>query len=42
MPIKYNVIERGEPGVTGGGTKMVCHCKSSDGEVSIDDIVKAD
>ncbi|MCT3761633.1 HU family DNA-binding protein [Elizabethkingia anophelis] len=40
MPIKYNVIERGEPGVTGGGTKKWYAIVSTDGEVSIDDIVK--
>ena len=41
MAIKYNVVERGEPGVTGGGTKKWYATVKSDGEVSIDDLTKA-
>lgn len=40
MSIKYTVIERGEPGVTGGGTKRWYAQVKTDGEMSIDDLVK--
>lgn len=40
MPIKYTVIERGEPGVTGGGTKRWYAQVKTEGEMSIDDLVK--
>lgn len=39
MAIKYNVIERGEPGVTGGGTKKWYANAVTDGEMKIDDLV---
>lgn len=40
MPIKYSVIERGEPGVVGGGIKKWYAVVSNDGELSVDDLVK--
>ncbi|NML56139.1 HU family DNA-binding protein [Chryseobacterium cheonjiense] len=40
MSIKYTVIERGEPGVTGGGTKRWYAQVKTDGEMTIDDLVK--
>jgi predicted histone-like DNA-binding protein len=40
MSIKYNVIERGEPGVIGGGTKKWYAVISNDGELTVDDLVK--
>ena len=40
MAIKYNVIERGEPGVTGGGTKKWYASAVTDGEMTVDDLVK--
>lgn len=40
MPIKYNVIKRGEPGVVGGGTKKWYAVVSNNGELSVDDPVK--
>ena len=40
MSIKYTVIERGEPGVTGGGTKRWYAQVKTDGEMSVDDLVK--
>lgn len=40
MAIKYNLIERGEPGVVGGGTKKWYAVVKNDGEMSIDDLVK--
>lgn len=40
MPIKYNVIERGEPGVVGGGTKKWYAVINNDGELTVDDLVK--
>ncbi|WP_042719776.1 HU family DNA-binding protein [Flavobacterium sp. B17] len=40
MPIKYTVIERGELGVTGGGTKRWYAQVKTEGEMSIDDLVK--
>ena len=39
MPIKYNLIERGEPGVT-GGTKKWYAVATNDGEVTVDDLTK--
>lgn len=39
MSIKYTVIERGEPGVAGGGTKKWYAVIRNDGEVTIDDLV---
>jgi len=40
MSIKYNVIERGEPGVACGGTKKWYANVVTDGEMTIDDLVK--
>lgn len=40
MSIKYTVIERGEPGVTGGGTKKWYAQVKTEGEMTIDDLVK--
>ena len=40
MPIKYNVIEKGQPGVTGGGIKKWYAVVSNDGELTIDDLTK--
>ncbi len=40
MPIKYKVIERGQPGVVGGGTKKFYAKIVLDGELTIDSIVK--
>ena len=39
MSIKYTVIERGEPGVTGGGNKKWYAQVQYDGEMTIDDLV---
>lgn len=40
MSIKYKVVEKGQPGVKGGGTKKWYANIVNDGEVSIDDLVK--
>ncbi len=40
MPIKNNLIERGEPGVTGGGTKKWYAVATNDGELTVDDLTK--
>ena len=40
MPIKYNLIERGEPGVKGGGTKKWYAVATNDGELTVDDLTK--
>jgi len=40
MPIKYNVIERPQPGVAGGGTKKWYATVANDGELSVDDLTK--
>ncbi|MCK0206389.1 HU family DNA-binding protein, partial [Ornithobacterium rhinotracheale] len=40
MSIKYKVVERGQPGVKGGGTKKFYANVVNDGEYSIDDLVK--
>lgn len=40
MSIKYNLIEKGEPGVAGGGVKKWYASIANDGELSIDDLVK--
>lgn len=39
MAIKYSLIERGEPGVTGGGTKKWYAVVSNNGEATVDDLV---
>lgn len=41
MAIKYRLLEKGEPGVAGGGTKKWYASVVTDGEVSIDDLVKS-
>lgn len=41
MPIKYKLIERGEPGVRGGGTKKWYAVMATDGELTIDDLTKS-
>ena len=40
MPIKYKVIERGQPGVAGGGTKKFYASAVQDGEVSLEALTK--
>lgn len=40
MSIKYSLIERGEPGVVGGGAKKWYAMVKTDGEITIDDLVK--
>lgn len=40
MPIKYNLIEKGQPGVAGGGEKKWYAQIANSGELSIDDLVK--
>ena len=40
MPIKYKLMHRTQPGVAGGGTKKWYAAVATDGEVSIDDLVK--
>lgn len=40
MSIKYNLIERGQPGVVGGGIKKWYAVVKNDGEMRIDDLVK--
>jgi len=41
MAIKYRLLEKGEPGVVGGGTKKWYASVVTDGEVSIDGLVKS-
>ncbi|MEQ8712328.1 MAG: hypothetical protein RIC80_04890 [Cyclobacteriaceae bacterium] len=38
MPIKYNVIAKGQPGVAGGGTKKFYASSTADGEVTLDSL----
>ena len=40
MSIKYTVVERGQPGVTGGDTKKWYAQVKTDGELSIDQLVE--
>lgn len=40
MPIKYKLIEKGEPGVAGGGTKKWYATIVKDDDVTTDDLVK--
>jgi predicted histone-like DNA-binding protein len=40
MAIKYKTIERAQPGVAGGGTKKFYAAIQTDGESTIDDLVK--
>jgi predicted histone-like DNA-binding protein len=41
MSIKFKVIERGEPGVVGGGTKKFYASPVMDGEMNLGDMTKA-
>ncbi len=41
MAIKFKVIERGEPGVVGGGTKKFYANPVMDGEMNLNDMTKA-
>jgi predicted histone-like DNA-binding protein len=41
MSIKFKVIERGEPGVAGGGTKKFYASPVMDGEMNLSDLTKA-
>jgi len=41
MAIKFKVIERGEPGVAGGGTKKFYASPVMDGEMNLSDMTKA-
>jgi predicted histone-like DNA-binding protein len=40
MSVKFKVIERGQPGVTGGGQKKFYATPVQDGEVSLDTLTK--
>ena len=40
MPISFNVKERGQPGVVGGGVKMFYANIQFEGETTIDELVK--
>ncbi|MEJ8591561.1 HU family DNA-binding protein [Riemerella anatipestifer] len=40
MPIKFKVVERGQPGVSGGGNKKWYANATTDGEIGIDELVK--
>lgn len=40
MAIKYKLVEKGQPGVVGGGTKKWYATAISDGEITIDDLVR--
>ena len=40
MSIKYNTIQRGEPGVAGGGQKKFYAQVVTDGEVNVNQLVK--
>lgn len=40
MAIKFNVIERVQPGVTGGGKKKWYAVAATNGEMTVDDMVK--
>jgi len=41
MPIKFKVIERGQPGVAGGGTKKFYASPVMDGEMTLADLTKS-
>lgn len=41
MPIKFKVIERGQPGVAGGGQKKFYASPVMDGEMTLADLTKA-
>jgi predicted histone-like DNA-binding protein len=40
MPQKFKVIERGQPGVAGGGTKKFYASAVPDGELTLEDITR--
>jgi predicted histone-like DNA-binding protein len=40
MPILFNVMEKGQPGVVGGGEKKFYAAIKYDGEVTVDELVK--
>lgn len=40
MSIKYNLTEKGQPGVAGGGIKKWYATIANDGEVTVDDLTK--
>ncbi|MEC5395551.1 HU family DNA-binding protein [Bergeyella sp. RCAD1439] len=40
MQVKFKVIERGRPGVSGGGNKKWYASAATDGEIGIDELVK--
>jgi len=40
MSIKYKLVQKGQPGVVGGGAKKWYANAISDGELTIDDLVK--
>ncbi len=40
MPIKFNVIERGQPGVAGGGEKKFYASAKMDGDLTLDGMTK--
>lgn len=40
MPVKYKVIEKGQPGVLGGGTKLNYASLVSGGEMTLEDLSK--
>lgn len=40
MSIKYKLIEKGQPGVAGGGTKKWYAAIALDGELTVDDLTK--
>lgn|SRR5690606_3154 len=41
MAIKYNVVEKPQPGVAGGGNKKWYATVKTDGELTIDELTKA-
>jgi predicted histone-like DNA-binding protein len=41
MPIKFKVIERGQPGITGGGEKKFYATPVMDGELTLPELTKA-
>ncbi len=41
MPVKYNVIERGQPGVQGGGEKKFYASAKMDGELTLEGLTKS-
>lgn len=40
MSIEYKLVEKGQPGIAGGGTKRWYAMAADNGEVTIDDLVK--